>query len=92
VVQIIHYRGRREVDFLYQKGTRRHLINVSHSVQSADTARCELSGLEEAQKALPNTDIALVLNDWDPKLIPENVRVMSAWEFLSYRKNECDTR
>lgn len=82
VDDIFYYRGRREVDLLYQKGARRHLINVSYSVQSADTARRELSGLEEAQKALPDTDIALILNDWDPKLIPENIRVISAWEFL----------
>lgn len=82
VDSIFYYKGRREVDFLYEKDAQRHLINVSHSVQTVDTARRELSGLEEGQKALPNADIALILNDWDPKLIPENVNVISAWGFL----------
>jgi len=67
---------------MYEKDAQRHLVNVSYSVQTADTARRELSGLEESQKALPDADTALILNDWDPKLIPKNVRVIPAWEFL----------
>jgi hypothetical protein len=79
---IFYYRGSKEVDFFYEKDAQRHLVNVSYSVQTADTARRELSGLEESQKALPDADTALILNDWDPKLIPKNVRVIPAWEFL----------
>ena len=59
-----------------------HLVNVSNSVQTSDTAQRELSGLYEARKELPNADAALVLNDWDPNLIPANVSVIPAWDFL----------
>ena len=79
---IFYYRGSKEVDFIYEKDAQRHLINVSYSVQAADTARRELSGLEEGQKVFPDADTALILNDWDPKLIPKNIRVIPGWEFL----------
>lgn len=79
---ILYYKGTREVDFVYEKDTRRHLVNVSYSVQTADTARRESAGLKEGGKALPEAETALVLNDWNPKLIPEHVRVIPAGEFL----------
>jgi predicted AAA+ superfamily ATPase len=82
VEDIFYYRGRQEVDFLYQRDGRQHLVNVSNSVQTTDTAQRELSGLYEARKELPNADAAFVVNDWDPNLIPANVSVIPAWEFL----------
>ena len=86
VEDIFYYRGRQEVDFLYQRDGRQHLVNVSTSVQTAETAQRELAGLEEARKELPNAEAILILNDWDPNLIPANVRVMPAWEFLLHEK------
>jgi predicted AAA+ superfamily ATPase len=83
IKEIFYYKDRKEVDFLYQKGPNTHLIKVAHGIHSSDTAARELSGLEEARKMFPQADCSLVLNDWDPRLIPENVAVVTARVFLT---------
>jgi predicted AAA+ superfamily ATPase len=83
VKEIFYYKERKEVDFFYQRGSYILCNNVAYGVHSADTARRELSGLEDAQRAFPDAECALILNDWDPTLFAENVKIVSAWKFLT---------
>jgi len=81
---ISYYKNQFEIDFFYDEAASRHLINVSYSVQDMDTAGREVRGLTNVKKAYPDASDALVLNDWDPNLIPETIRVIPAWQFLLF--------
>jgi len=82
VKEIFYYKEAKEVDFLYQRGSHTSCVNVAYRIYSADTARRELSGLEDARRVFPNAECSLILNDWDPTLFTENVTIAPAWKFL----------
>ena len=84
VHDIFYYKNRFEIDFFYDEANRRHFINASYSVQDVDTAKREVSGLTNVKKQFPDAIDALVLNDWDPDLIPETTKVIPAWQFFLF--------
>jgi len=80
--EIYYYKNRFEVDFYYFAGNKLHLANVAYEVQDMDTAEREISGLLNGKKLFPDARDSLILNDWQPELIPDNVKVIPAWKFL----------
>ena len=81
---IFYYKNRFEVDFFYGEADRHYLVNASYSVQGVDTAKREVSGLENVKNLHPEALEALVLNDWNPDLIPATTKVIPAWQFLLF--------
>lgn len=80
--EIYYYKNRFEVDFYYFAGNNLHLTNVAYEVQDMDTAKREISGLLNGKKLFPDARDSLILNDWQPELVPDNVKVIPAWKFL----------
>ena len=67
--------------FFTAKRYRRCIVNASYSVQGVDTAKREVSGLENVKSLHPEALDALVLNDWDPGLIPTTQRLSRPGNF-----------
>jgi len=82
IKEVFYYKNRFEIDFFYYAGTRLHLANASYGVQDLDTAKREINGLLKGKKLFPDARDALILNNWEPELIPGNIEVIPAWRFL----------
>ncbi|RLB14806.1 MAG: ATP-binding protein [Thermoplasmata archaeon] len=83
VGEIFYHKNRFEIDFVYQKGKDFNLLNVSYNLDTKDTAKREVNGLLKGKKCFPHARTALLLNDWQPEFIPEDVKIIPAWQFLA---------
>jgi len=65
-----------------EAGNKLHPANVACEVRDMGTSKREISGLLNGKKLFPEARGSLILNDWQPELIPDNVNVIPAWKFL----------
>lgn len=82
IKEIYYYKNHCEIDFYYFAGSTHHLANVAYVVHDMDTAKREVNGLLQGKKVFPEACGSLILNDWNPELIPDDVTVIPAWKFL----------
>jgi len=80
--QIFYYKNRHDIDFVVSGKAGRQLINVSYDINTPDTAKREYRGLTETHSTLPAAKRVLVANSWTPDLLPRDVEVSPAWQFL----------
>ena len=86
VQQIYYYKGRGECDFVIQEGVKvTQLIQVTWSLNDADTQAREINGLLEASGATDCNDLLIITADAAEDTLSESgktIRVVPAWRWL----------
>ena len=79
---IYYFKNKFEIDFVYNFKNDLYMMNVAFEVNDTLTAERERSGLLEGKQHFPDARTGLILNDWQPALIPNHIQVLPAWRFL----------
>ncbi len=82
--KICHYRERQECDFVVcRENEVERLVQVSWSLENAETRKREISGLVEASRELSCSDLTIVTHDEEGDFIEDGrtIHVLPAWKF-----------
>ncbi len=86
VQQIYYYQGRGECDFVLQSGLDvTHLIQVTWTLDDADTRQREINGLLEASAATGCDNLLIITADAAEEFMTESgktIRVVPAWKWI----------
>jgi len=86
IKNIFYFKKNNEVDFYFEKGGQRYLVNVCYDISSPLTRKREIAGLLEAMDYF-STDFGLIITAEVEEEIKENtktIRLIPLWKWLLY--------